>query len=192
MKALLLLFLCALTAPWMARAQTSELPLRPGDRITLTIGGVPPEEIQQISKVYTIAENGVISLLHIQEVKAAGLKPSELQRAVEATYRREEIYTNPTVTISIDDALGGAPSRVVYVVGVMQPGPKPFKPGLTALQAVNAGGGPNPYASMRKAQIIRSRQDGTRQSIPVDLSKAIKDPSLDMVLQPDDQVILPE
>lgn len=190
MKALIhaLIALLALTS---LRAQTSEIPLRPGDRIAITIGGVLPEEVAQISKVYTISDAGTISMLHINEVRAAGLKPSALQRAIESAYKTQEFYTNPTVAVSID-AMNDTTARQVYVSGVNQPGPKPYKPGLTAMQAIMAGGGPTPYASLRKTRIVRTNNDGSRQTIAVDLSKYSSNPSVDVPLQPEDQVIVPE
>jgi polysaccharide export outer membrane protein len=185
------LLLLALVTP-LLRAQNSEMALSAGDRITITIGGVPPEEVPQISKVYTISDSGTINLLHIQEVRAAGLKPSSLQRAIETTYKNEEIYTNPTVTVSIDDIANGATSRQVYVSGVNQPGPKPFKPGLSAMQAIMSGGGPTPYGSLKKTRIVRTNADGSKQTLAVDLSKYSSNPSVDIPLQPEDQVIVPE
>jgi polysaccharide export outer membrane protein len=191
MKTLLhTLVLLALTAN-VLRAQNSEIPLTPGDRISITIGGVPPEEVPQISKVYTVSDNGTINLLHIQEVRAAGLKPSALQRTIESTYKSQEIYTNPTVTVSIDSVAGDT-GRQVYVSGVVAPGPKPFKPGITAYQVIMSGGGPTPYASLKKTRIVRSNPDGSRSTIPVDLGKYSSNPAVDVPLQPEDQVIVPE
>lgn len=172
-------------------AQNSEIPLTPGDRISITIGGVPSEEVPQISKVYTVSDNGTINLLHIQEVRATGMKPSALQRAIESAYKSQEIYTNPTVTVSID-SIAGDTGRQVYVSGVVQPGPKPYKPGITAYQVIMAGGGPTPYASLKKTRIVRTNPDGTRKTIAADLGKYSSNPSVDITLQPEDQVIVPE
>ena len=191
MSTRLALLLVLQFAAALLHAQNSELPLQPGDRITITIGGVPAEEVPQISKVYTVSDSGTINLLHIQEIRAAGLKPSALQRAIESTYKSQEIYTNPTVTVSID-SIAGDTARQVYGSGVVQPGPKPFKPGLAAMQAIMAGGGPTPYASLKKTRIVRSNRDGSRQTIPVDLSKYSSNPAVDVPLQPEDQVIVPE
>ena len=191
MKTLLhLIVLLTLTANSLL-AQNSEIPLTPGDRISLTIGGVPPEEVPQISKVYTVSDNGTINLLHIQEVRAAGLKPSALQRAIESAYKSQEIYTNPTVTVSIDSIVGDT-GRQVYVSGVVQPGPKPYKPGITAYQVIMAGGGPTPYGKLKDTRVVRTNPDGTRKTIAVDLKKYSSNPSVDISLQPEDQVIVPE
>ncbi len=191
MKTLLYLLLIALLPAAALRAQRSELVLERGDRIAITIGGVPNDEVPQISKVYTISDSGTISLLHINEVRAVGLKPSALQRSIESAYKSQEIYTNPVVTVSID-AMNDTTARQVYVSGVVQPGPKPYKPGFTAMQAIMSGGGPTPYASLRKTRIVRTHNDGTRQTIAVDLSKYSNNPGVDVPLQPEDQVIVPE
>jgi polysaccharide export outer membrane protein len=191
MKTLLHLIVLLTLSANSLLAQNSEIPLTPGDRISLTIGGVPSEEVPQISKVYTVSDNGTINLLHIQEVRAAGLKPSALQRAIESAYKSQEIYTNPTVTVSID-SIAGDTGRQVYVSGVVAPGPKPYKPGITAYQVIMAGGGPTPYASLKKTRIVRTNPDGTRKTIPADLSKNTSNPSVDISLQPEDQVIVPE
>jgi len=75
--------------------QSGELPLRPGDKITISIGAIPDNEVAQIKGVYTISDNGTVNLLHIGEVRARGMKPSELQRSIEQTYISREIYTRP-------------------------------------------------------------------------------------------------
>ena len=172
-----------------AHAQSGEIPLGPSDRIQISVGGIPTEEVVQLSKLYTVSDSGTINLLHIGEVKAAGVKPSELQRKIEQAYIAAEIYTNPTVTVSIDQA-NDPTSRLVYVVsGAERNGPVPFKQGLTLMQAIGAAGGPNAFArsGMRKVKLIRNRETTVHN-----LSKISDDPSVDVVLQPNDQIIIPE
>jgi len=172
-------------------AQDSEMPLTRGDRVILTIGGIPADEVPQLSKIYPVSDSGTINLLHIGEVRAEGLKPSALQRSIENIYKSKEIYTNPIVTVSIDSP-GDAQGRQVYVSGVNNPGPKPYKPGLTAMQAIMSGGGPTPYASLKKTRIVRTKNDGTRETIGADLSKYSSNPAVDVTLAPEDQIIVPE
>lgn len=172
-------------------AQDSEIALRRGDRVNLTIGGIPADEVAQLSKVYPVSDSGTINLLHIGEVRAEGLKPSALQRSIESIYKSKEIYTNPIVTVSIDSP-GDSTGRQVYVSGVNNPGPKPYKPGLTAMQAIMSGGGPTPYANLKKTRIVRTKNDGTRETIGADLSKYSSNPAVDVALSPEDQIIVPE
>ena len=172
-------------------AQKSELPLRASDKISISIGGVPPDEAMSISKTYTISDAGSINLLHINEVKAVGIKPSQLQKKIEETYKAAEIYTHPTVTVSMDSTAENA--RLVFVnAGCLKNGPVPFRSGLTLMQAIGSAGGPTAYARTTKTQLTRTSADGRRTTSAHDLKKIQKNPSLDVQLQPDDQIIIPE
>lgn len=178
----ILLALCAVTS---AQAQSGELALKPNDRVTISIGGIPDNEVPQISKVYSISDNGTVNLLHIGEVRAAGLKPSALQRTIEQTYKDREIYTRPTVTVSID---GGETSRFVYVVGgIKGNGTVPYSSGMTVLKAISAAGGWTPFAKPHKTKLMRNGQ-----AFEINLKDISSDPSRDIKLQPDDQIIVPE
>ncbi len=169
-----------------AHAQNGELALKANDRVTISIGGIPDNEVPQISKVYTISDNGTVNLLHIGEVRAAGLKPSTLQRTIEQTYVAREIYTRPTVTVSTDDS--AATARMVYVIsGAAKNGPIPWNPGMTILKAVGAAGGFTPFAKPSKTKLIR---DGVTTEI--NLKDISANPARDIKLQPEDQIIVPE
>lgn len=168
-------------------AQNGELPLRTGDRISISVGAIPDNEVAQIKGMYTISDGGTINLLHIGEVKAAGLKPSSLQRSIEQIYISREIYTRPNVLVSID-SMGDATMRQVTVTGVNKPGGVPFQPGMTLSRAIMAAGGPTPFGSMKKVKLLRAG----RQPTVHNLSSGIGNPSVDVQLQPDDQIIVPE
>ena len=191
LAALVVAFTLMLGQPAHLLAQNGELPLRASDKITISIGGVPTEDQISISKTYTISDGGSINLLHINEVKAAGMKPSQLQKRIEETYKSAEIYTHPTVTVSMDSTADSA--RLVFVnAGCLKNGPVPFRSGLTLMQAIGSAGGPTPYAKPTKAQLTRTSATGQRSTTVHDLKKITKNPSLDVQLQPDDQIIIPE
>jgi polysaccharide biosynthesis/export protein len=186
MKHLLFLLATALmlSAPEVF-AQSGEIPLRSGDKISISIGAIPDNEVMQIKGVYTISDNGTINLLHIGEVRASGLKPSLLQRSIEQTYVAREIYTRPNVLVSIDS--GDATTRQVYVTGVQKPGPVPYRQGMTISQAIQFAGGPTPFSSMKKVRLTRGNKT-TEHNV----SKYMGNPGVDVILQPEDQINLPE
>jgi protein involved in polysaccharide export with SLBB domain len=187
MKTPLTLLVAFLLGTIIAPAQNGEIALKPGDRITVTIAGVPDNEIAQISKVYTVADNGTINLPYIKEVRAQNVKPSTLQRTIEQTYVSQEIYTRPTVTVSID-AGDAATTRMVYVVGgIKGNGTVPYNNGMTVLKAISAAGGFSPFAKPSKTKLIRGGQ-----TYEINLKDISSDPSKDMKLQPEDQIIVPE
>lgn len=169
-----------------ANAQNGELALKANDRVTLSIGGIPDSEVAQIKGTYTVSDNGTINLLYIGEVRAAGLKPSSLQRTIEQTYIAREIYTRPTVTVSTDDS--AATARMVYIIsGCAKNGPVPWNSGMTILKAVGAAGGFTPFAKPSKTKLIRNGA-----TTEVDLKNISANPARDIKLQPEDQIIVPE
>ncbi|MBL9133571.1 MAG: polysaccharide biosynthesis/export family protein [Verrucomicrobiaceae bacterium] len=176
MKSLLICILAAATA-----FGGTETTLKPGERVSIAIGGITDSDAAQICRVYTISDDGTINLLHIKRVKAAGLKPSALQAAIERAYVEQEYYQNPTVTVSIDDK---DPLRQVFVVsGCVNNGPVAYTPGLTLLNAVSASKGFSPFAQKHRTTIIRSGKQ-----IRIDLS----DPANDLKLEPGDQILIKE
>jgi polysaccharide biosynthesis/export protein len=186
MKTRILSCLLAVCAIATAHAQNGEIALKPNNRITISIGGIPDNEVPQISKVYTISDNGTVNLLHIGEVRAVGLKPSSLQRTIEQTYIAREIYTRPTVTVTTNDSL--TTQQLVYVVGgIKGNGSVPYTSSMTILKAISAAGGFTPFAKPSRTKLIRNGV-----TTEINLKDISSDPSRDIKLQPEDQIIVPD
>jgi polysaccharide export outer membrane protein len=169
-----------------AQAQNTELPLKAGDRFALSIGGIPQDEVSQISKVYTVSDGGTINLVHIGEIRAVGLKPSAFQRTIEQAYITREIYSRPTVLVTIDG--GDAPMRMVYVVsGCKQNGPVPYNSGMTIMKAVSVAKGFSDFAKPSQTKLIRGGV-----TMEINLKDISSNPLRDINLLPEDQIIVPE
>lgn len=166
-----------------AAAQSPTVALRSGDTIDLRLGGVPSDEISAVSSSYLIDEEGYINLPHIGKIKAAGLDQGRLQNVVEQTYKSQQIYTNPTITINIPKT-----TLFVNVDGAVRSRMRvQYTTDMTLLSAINAAGGFNDFANPRKTQLIR---DGKSQIIDV---RAIRQrPELDIPVKPGDQIYVPE
>src|SRR5947207_765102 len=96
-----LLVIAALLVPSISgHAQSAESTLRNGDSIIVKISGVPPEEITVVSTSYDIGDNGTINLPYIGEIKASGMRPSTLQKNIEAAYKKADIFTHPTIQVT--------------------------------------------------------------------------------------------
>jgi polysaccharide export outer membrane protein len=189
MKNALILFQLLFVSLISVMAQSGELPLRKGDRITISIGAIPDNEVAQIRGIYTISDNGTVNLLHIGEVKAQGIKPSSLQKVIEQTYVAREIYTRPNVLVSIDGGGGeGGPMRNVTITGVNKPGAIPFKQNMSLTQAIMTAGGPTPFGNMKKVKLIRAGRAPTTHN----LASNAGNPQVDVQVEPDDQIIVPE
>ena len=127
--------------------------LRVGDQIEVRLGGVPSDEIMQVSAQYTVDGSGFVNMPHIGKVKAAGVTQEELQNAIEGTYRNQQIYTNPTITINVPNQ-----ARFVNVGGdVKSPQRVPYTADMTLQSAIMACGGFTEYANQAKVQLM---QDG--------------------------------
>ena len=171
----------ALCVASTVEAQNTKIALKEGDRIVLSIRGIPAEDASQISKVYDISDGGTINLMNVGEVKAAGFKPSELQRVVEQAYIKHEVYLFPTVTVW--DASAG----VIYVSQVGRKNfPLPCDPSITLLKAIALTG----RFSFRVNGPVKLIRNGVITEFKdKDLGR---DPSRDIKLQPDDQIIVPD
>lgn len=168
------------------QAQNRELALTSGDKIGIQVGGIPPEDQQSINHIYPIAEDGSINVQYLDRVNAAGVKPSDLARKIEELFKSREIYTHPSVTVSVDATTGGT-ERLIYASGeVAKPGPVPYRPGMTVSKVITSAGGPTPFGRMkmvklkRKGQLVRE----------LNLSKAGSSDG-DVLVEPEDEVVVP-
>ncbi|MEI8293925.1 MAG: polysaccharide biosynthesis/export family protein [bacterium] len=157
--------------------------LRSGDMLELRLGGVPPEEVQQVSGPYTIDGDGFINLPHIGKIRADQTTQSELQRAIEASYKSQQIYTNPSITLTIPNT-----ARFVNTGGeVKAPQRVPFTADLTLLGAISASGGFTEFADQKKVRLLR---DG--KVTIVNVKDVRKDPEKDVRLKPGDRIEVPQ
>ena len=157
--------------------------LRPGDPIELKIGGVPVEEQQQVNNTYTVDSTGSVNLPYINRVHAEGLTPAQLAQAIEASYRANKVFTNPTITILMQPT-----ARFVNVGGsVRAPNRVPFTEDITLLSAINAAGGFNDFADQKHVRLLR----GNTAKV-YDIRQFRRDPSLDPKLQPGDRIEVPQ
>ena len=161
----------------------ADVAFRVGDTLELRIGGVPPEETQVVAGAYTVDGEGFINLPYIGKVKASGLGQAELQRSIEAAYRGGEVFTNPSITITVPTV-----ARFVNVSGdVRQPRRVEYTTDLTVLGAISAAGGFTDYADQRKVRLLRGGQ--VRM---IDVKAVRANPSMDIALLPGDQIEVPQ
>jgi protein involved in polysaccharide export with SLBB domain len=136
------------------RAENVEQILRGGDSIVVKISGVPSEEIPVVSNSYDIADDGTINLPYTHQVKAAGLRPSQLQRNIEAAYKGGEIFTHPTIQVTA--SRDGNNTQVLFISGeVKTPGRITMSPAMTVHDAMTAAGGPTDFAKLKAVKLTR-------------------------------------
>jgi protein involved in polysaccharide export with SLBB domain len=174
----------ALMLTWFSAVHVAwaDASLRPGDSIDLKIGGVPSMEATSVNGVYMLDGEGNVNLPYVGRVRVSGLAPGTAQFTIESVYKTRGIYTSPNIVITMQ-----AQSRFVNVGGqVKTPQRVQFTSDLTVLAAINGAGGFSPYADERKVRLLR--HSGVTV---IDVKKIRQNPSLDVQVQPGDQIEVP-
>ncbi|SEI82927.1 polysaccharide export outer membrane protein [Sphingomonas sp. OV641] len=128
--------------------------LGPGDELRLAVFG-----FDQMANVYTVADNGDISLPLLGAIKADQRTPAELESAISSQLLSRELATKPSVSVQI------VKYRPIYILGeVQKPGQYPYVPGMTVTTAVAIAGGYTFRASTKMAAVTRSGTDVERRA----------------------------
>jgi polysaccharide biosynthesis/export protein len=141
---------------------------------------------QTLSGSVPVRPDGMISMVLLGDVKAAGLTPTQL--ATNLTTQYKKYIQDPLVTVLVQQVN----SQHIFVVGeVGHVGSMPLTPGMTPLQAIATAGGLTPYAHKKGIYILRGPQ-GKQEKIPFDYKAALKgDNAQNLILLPNDTVVVP-
>jgi protein involved in polysaccharide export with SLBB domain len=168
----------AAAVPAQSASSGSGAVFRTGDTFELRMTGMPLEDANMYSLIFTIGGDGMVNIPLGGQIRAAGLTQSQLEKAIEKKLVDEKIFTNPTATINVPNQ-----ARFVTVGGnVRAPNRQPWSSDLTLLVAVAAAGGGNEWAG-DKIDLIRGGQVQT-----FSLKKLNRNPSDDPKLLPGDRL----
>jgi polysaccharide export outer membrane protein len=105
----------------------------------------------------------------------------------------KDIKLRPHDVIQVGRSVKGEKETYVYILGqVNKPGEYLFKDKLTVVEAVTLAGGLTKIAAPNRTRVIRV-ESGSKKAIKVNIGKILKgDKKRDIVLQPDDVVMVPE
>jgi polysaccharide export outer membrane protein len=143
-----------------------------GDRLRIFVYGHP-----NLSRLYTVDQQGMVSVPLIGDVPARGRTTRALGRAVAARLAARYVR-DPQVTVDV------AQNRPFFILGeVRNAGQFPYVSGLTAKAAVAVAGGFADRADERRIQITRRRFDGLIEKMDV---------PPDYVVQPGDTLYVHE
>ncbi len=153
----------------------------PEDSLQVTVWKEP-----QLSGSYLVRPDGMISLVLLNDVRAAGLTPMQLSANI--TDRLKKLVQDPIVSVVVNSV----PSQRIFMVGeVGHVGPISLLAGMSPLQAIATAGGLSPYANKKRIYILRG-MGATQQKIPFDYKKALKgDNSQGVTLHPGDTIVVP-
>jgi polysaccharide biosynthesis/export protein len=137
----------------------------------------------ELSQNTTVRPDGMITLAFVNDVKASGKTPSQLQQ--ELTESLKPYLVDPQVTVTVIDVR----SKCVYVTGAVQrPDAYPLLAPMTVLQLLAKAGGTTIYANRKGIFVLRNQE---KVPFPYnDLMKGKKS-AKDIQLQPGDTVVVP-
>jgi protein involved in polysaccharide export with SLBB domain len=146
--------------------------LKVGDGIQIFLRGIPaPDAIEDI-----IDEVGMIALPLINDVKAAGLTASELERSIRKIYLDKDIYRNISVNVVV-------PTRYYFIQGeIRAPGRFQIMSATRLSQAIAGAGGYTEYASGK----VLVKRAGQIYKIIKNARRLERKPDDDIMLEPDD------
>lgn len=162
----------------------AEYRIQPGDELEVKFFYNP-----ELNQAQTVRPDGRISLMLLDDVKAAGLTPRELDDQLTRSYSAE--LKKPAVTIIVKSFSG----QRVYVGGeVGRQGLIRFTPGMTPLEAVFDAGGFTEAAKPADAIVIRKKPGEEPVFTRIDLKKALygDGESANFRLEPYDIVYVPK
>jgi protein involved in polysaccharide export with SLBB domain len=157
--------------------------IQPGDQLDIKFFYNP-----ELNETIAVRPDGMISLQLIDEIQAAGLKPTELDGKLTDIYSRE--LKEPELTVIVRSFT----RQRVYVGGeVNTPGLIVLPAGMTALQAVFQSGGFKETAEPSETLVIRKGENDKPVPIRIDL-EAVLDANggADFQLHPDDILYVPK
>ena len=154
------------------------LPLRVGDLVLVSF----PDMVGDVGKIECrerIRDDGTVLLILSVKVHAEGKTVSQLQDAIHDAYV-PKYYKSLTVSVKSEE-------RFYYVGGeVRSPNRFPYTGEITVLRAIDSAGGFTDFANRKAIELRRS--NGEFRTI--DYNKAKKNPSLDLKVYPNDQIIV--
>lgn len=163
--------------------ENTDYVIYPGDKLEIKFFYNP-----ELNDTVQVRPDGKISLQLVDDVKAAGMTTTELDKELTEKYSME--FINPTISVIVRSFTG----EKIYVGGeVTRQGSIDFTAGMTALQAVYAAQGFRETAKPEKAIVIRKNRQNRPMPIPVDLTAIDQiNRGAVFVLQPQDVVYVPK
>ena len=178
----LALVLCFGVSSAQAADETSQLEIGPGDILEISVW-----QDETLNRDVIVPPDQVISYPLAGEVNVKGMTIADLRRVLKQ--RLVEYVPNAVVTVMFKQVT----SMLVYVVGkVNNPGVFPINMNTTVMHVLAMAGGPNPFASTKKINILRN-QDGKMTEIPFNYNDIKKGRNLEqnILVQKGDVIIVP-
>jgi polysaccharide export outer membrane protein len=170
----------ATSANYAGPMDASRYIIGPEDSLQVTVWKEPT-----LSGNFPVRPDGMISLVLVGDLPAAGLTPMAL--STDISQRLKKYIQDPVVTVAV---LGVNSQRIFMVGEVGKVGPVMLTPGMTPLQAIVTAGGLSQFANSKRIYILRMVA-GKQQKIPFNYKAALKGENTGITLLPGDTIVVP-
>jgi polysaccharide export outer membrane protein len=170
----------ATSANYAGPMDASRYIIGPEDSLQVTVWKEPT-----LSGNFPVRPDGMISLVLVGDLPAAGLTPMALSNDI--SQRLNKYIQDPVVTVAV---LGVNSQRIFMVGEVGKVGPVMLTPGMTPLQAIVTAGGLSQFANSKRIYILRMAA-GKQQKIPFNYKAAVKGENSGITLLPGDTIVVP-
>lgn len=161
--------------------------LGPNDYVSFRVVEDRDDESQRLR----VNDNGELEVPYAGLIPAAGRTCKQIAYAVKAALEKEYYY-NATVIIAVDRISEKSRGRVYVVGNVRGPGPQeiPADETYTVSKAIIRAGGFTDFANEKKVKLTRKNGEAYVINLRDVIEKGRTDS--DVVLQPDDQIFVPQ
>jgi polysaccharide biosynthesis/export protein len=168
------------SANYAGPIDASRYTIGPEDSLQVTVWKEPT-----LSGTFPVRPDGMISLVLVGDLPAAGLTPMALSNDI--SQRLKKYIQDPVVTVVV---LGVNSQRIFMVGEVGHVGPVMLTPGMTPLQAIVTAGGLSQFANSKKIYILRTI-NGKQEKMPFNYKLALKGENPGVTLLPGDTIVVP-
>jgi polysaccharide biosynthesis/export protein len=143
-----------------------------------------------LSATVTVRPDGKISLPLVENLPAAGRKPEDLSRQIEAALSK--YIREPVVTVVVNRALGESSAQVRIVGEASKPQAVAFRQNMTLLDVMIQVGGLTDFADGNNAVLVRGTENGKQYSVRIKDLLRRGDISANVDMKPGDILIIPQ
>lgn len=163
-----------------------------GDVLEVSLKGVPPAEQAKVYSKLEVRDTGVIRIPMVNvDIRASGRKPQDVERSIEAAFKKAEFYVSPTISIQVHKKKAGEEEiKKMLIVGgrVKRNGRVLFRKGMTLMEAIQQAGGRDPFGSK---YVYLTRKNAKGQNVRYKFNVKQPDHQVEKVY-PDDIINVPQ
>lgn len=177
---------CLTVLSFFLMAQTAEAKpfvILPGDVLQISVW-----KEEGMDREVVVLPDGTVTFPLIGTIVVQDMTPSVLQNEIQ--FQLETMIPDAAVTVAVKSPLG---HRASVLGQVQKPGDIVLSSETNVMQAISQAGGFTPYADEDDIVVVRTKDDGTKQSIPYPYDDLVDGdaPDQDFELEPGDVVIVP-